>query len=171
MTNSIKTKTLHEKEYIAELLKERIYATIALLAVLISINTEHVSSLSALYIICGTIVSLWAASIVATQMSRRLIFQGELNHPMETEQQIRRHAPILTSLALPTLLLVLATFNLITLKIAITISIISSVLLLIGWSVGSARALQANKVPIILLAAAELAIGLAIVGLKLAVGH
>lgn len=171
MTSAQNTKTQHQKEYIAELLKERIYATLALLAVLISIDAEHISPLHAAYIICGTIVSLWAASIAATQMSRRLIFQNELNHPDEAERQIRRHAPMLASLVFPLVLISLAMIDLISLEIAINISILSSLLLLVGWSIGSARSLHANKVPVIILIAIELAIGLGIVGLKLAVGH
>jgi uncharacterized membrane protein YeiH len=78
-----KIKTEQQKEYIADLLKERIYATLALLAVLISIDTAHSSSLHAAYIISGTIISLWAASMVATQMSRRMILQGQLNQADE----------------------------------------------------------------------------------------
>jgi hypothetical protein len=171
MNSEQKTKTYHQKEYIAELLKERIYATIALLAVLFSIDTTHTSPLHAAYIISGTIISLWAASIAATQMSRRLIFQSELDHPLETERQLRRHAPMLVSLIFPLVMLTLAAVNLLTLKIAITISIASALLLLVGWSIGSARALHANKIPSAILIVIELAIGLAIIGLKIAVGH
>lgn len=79
------TLTIDQKEYIADLLKERIYATLALLGVLISIDPAHTNDLHAMYVICGTIISLWAASIVATQMSRRLVFQHELDHPQEIE--------------------------------------------------------------------------------------
>lgn len=164
-------KSKQQKEYIAELLKERIYATLALLAVLISIDSDHVSSLNAAYIVCGTIVSLWAASIVAAQMSRRLIFQNELDHSKEADHQIRRHAPILASLAFPLLMIGLAMIKAISLDLAINISIASALLLLVGWSIGSARALNANKRPTFILVAVELAIGLGIVGLKLAVGH
>lgn len=160
-----------QKEYIAELLKERIYATLALLAVLMSIDTSHTTPLHAAYIMGGTIISLWAASIVATQMSRRLIFQAELNHTHEAKHQMRRHAPMLASLAFPLLMTFFAMIKLIDLDIAINISIISSLILLAGWSIGSARALDAKKVPIAILVAIELAIGLSIVGLKLLVGH
>jgi hypothetical protein len=171
MTVSTNAKTNHQKEYVAELLKERIYATLALLAVLISLDTTHTSPIHAAYIMAGTIVSLWAASIVATQMSRRLIFRNELDHVHETSYQIRRHAPMLASLAFPLLMTLLAILKLISLDLAINISIVSSLLLLAGWSIGSACALNAKKVPIVILVAIELAIGLSIVGLKLLVGH
>lgn len=74
-------------------------------------------------------------------------------------------------MALPVVMITLSLLHLINLKIAINISIVSALLLLIGWSVGSAKSLQASNVPIVLLVIAELAIGLAIVGLKLVIGH
>jgi hypothetical protein len=164
-------RTEHEKEYIAELLKERIYATLALLAVLISIDTNHSSPLHAIYIICGTIISLWAASIVATQMSRRLIFPGQLDHVQETHHQLRRHAPMLASLLFPLFMIILAMVHITSLEVAINISIISALILLAGWSIGSARSLNAKKFPTFVLVAIELAIGLSIVGLKVLIGH
>lgn len=166
-----KIKTEQQKEYIADLLKERIYATLALLAVLISIDTTHSSSLHAAYIISGTIISLWAASMVATQMSRRMIFQGELNQTDEVQHQIRRHAPMLASLVFPLMMIGLSMIRIISLGVAIDISIVSSLLLLVGWSIGSARSLSAKKLPTFVLIIIELAIGLSIVGLKLLVGH
>lgn len=164
-------KTHAEKEFIADLLKERIYATLALLAVLISIDTEHVLPVNAAFIIAGTIVSLWAASIVATQMSRRMVFKDELDHSREVTHQIRRHAPMLASLVFPLVMIGLAAIGAISLSAAIDVSILSALALLVGWSVGSARSLGSKRVPILILVAVELAIGLGVVGLKLVVGH
>lgn len=127
-----KHKTEQEKEYIADLLKERIYATLALLAVLISIDSEHTSALHAVYIICGTIISLLAASLVATQMSRRLVFRGELNAREEATHQLRRHAPMLAALVFPLLMIGLAMARLIGLDDAINVSILSALALLVG---------------------------------------
>jgi general stress protein CsbA len=171
MTRMPFPKTQQQKEYVAELLKERIYATLALLAVLISIDSTHTTPLHAAYIICGTIVSLWAASIVATQMSRRVIFQGELDHSQEVHHHIRRHAPILASLVFPLMMIWLAMLHLISLAAAINVSIISALALLAGWSIGSARSLRTKKLPTLVLVVIELAIGLSIVGLKLLVEH
>ena len=164
-------RTEQQKEYIAELLKERIYATLALLAVLISVDTTQSSSLHVVLIVCGTITSLWVASIVATQMSRRVIFQGQLDHVQEIHHQIRRHAPMLVSLIFPLIMLSLAMMKLISLEVAVNISILSGLLLLVGWSIGSARSLHAKKFPMFILVTIELAIGLGIVGLKALIGH
>lgn len=171
MTQMKRQKTEQEKEYIAELLKERIYATLALLAVLISIDSSHTDPLHAVYIVTGTIVSLWAASIVATQMSRRLVFKGALNAREETKHQLRRHAPMLAALIFPLLMISLAMLNLIGLDDAINVSILSALALLVGWSIDSARSLGASKLPTFILVVVELSIGLAVVGLKIVAGH
>lgn len=164
--------TIASKEFIAELLKERIYATLALLAVLISIDTSHYSAEKALLIVWGTIISLWGASVVSALMSRRVVYQGEqLDADRERELQLKKHAPMLAALGLPTFLLSLAYFHVISLSIAINISIASALLLLVTWSVLSARSIRARQVPTIVLVAAELAIGLGIVALKIAIGH
>ncbi|HEX6416656.1 MAG TPA: hypothetical protein VFZ62_03965 [Candidatus Saccharimonadales bacterium] len=163
--------TAIHKEYVADLLKERIYATLALLAVLISIDSDHYSPLKALLLIYGTILSLWAASIVATQMSRRVVFGSELDTKAEQERQLRRHAPMLATLAFPTLMIGLSMTGLVPLGIAVDISIISALILLAAWSVSSARSLHITKLPIFLLVIIELLIGLGVVGLKVLIGH
>ncbi len=139
------------KEHIAEVLKERIYATLALLAVLISIDTVHYSPLKAGYLITGTIVALWAASIVATVISRRIVFSGEINHEKDRDVQLRKHAAILASLPFPLLMILLAWLSIISLSVAINIAIISVLLLMMTWSVLSAKSLNFKSVPIILL--------------------
>jgi hypothetical protein len=169
MANSTDT-TLH-KEYIADLLKERIYATLALLAVLISIDVDHYSPTKALLLVYGTIISLWAASLVAAQMSRRVVFGSELDIKTENEHQLRRHAPMLATLAFPTLMIGLSMTGLVSLGIAVDISIISALLLLVAWSVSSAKSLHITKLPIFLLVIIELLIGLGVVGLKVLIGH
>jgi hypothetical protein len=168
---TVRSKTHAEKEFIADLLKERIYATLALLAVLISIDTEHVSPVNAAFIMTGTILSLWAASIVATQMSRRMVFKNELDHSREVSHQIRRHAPMLASLIFPLAMIGLSATGAISLGAAIDVSILSALALLVGWSIGSARSLGSSRLPTFILVAVELAIGLGVVGLKLVVGH
>ncbi|MDB5167912.1 MAG: hypothetical protein JWO55_170 [Candidatus Saccharibacteria bacterium] len=160
-----------QKEYTAELLKERIYATLALLAVLISIDTTHYSPLKAGYLILGTILSLWAASIVAAIMSRRIIYHDTLNPHADSEHQLRKHAPMLASLPFPMLTIALATVGILPLSVAVNISIASVLILMMTWSILSARSLHMSKLPIFILVISELAIGLAVVGLKVVIGH
>jgi hypothetical protein len=163
--------SLAQKEYIAELLKERIYATLALLAVLISIDADHTSPLRALFIVAGTIFSLWAASVVALQMSKRVVFQGEIDPDHAREQSLRKHAPMLAVLPFPLLMISLSLLEVLPLGLTLDISIVVTLLLLITWSLLSARALRVTRLSTFIIAGVELLIGLAVVALKVALGH
>ncbi len=171
MVQKISKRSGEHKEYLAELLKERIYATLALLAILIGIDSDHTTPKHAALIISGTIVSLWVASIVSTLMARRVIYQGSIDHSRDREAQIRKHAPMLATLAFPLIMLSFAMLELIKLSTAINISLAGSLLLLVVWSIHASRTLKVKKVPAFLLVVAELSIGLAVVALKLALGH
>lgn len=162
---------LQKREFAAELLKERIYVTFALVAVLASINTNHTSPFHAEFIVGGTIVSLWAASIVATIMSRRLVLRGQIDHDHEIRHQIRVHSPMLLALVTPLFLMTLSAMDVIALSWAVNISIFSSLLLLASWSIMSAKTLGAKKVPTFILILLQLAIGAGIILLKIVAGH
>ncbi len=168
---SKKDVILFQLEHKASLLKERIYATIILLAVLISVDPGHTSSLHVLLIIIGTTVSLWAASIVATRMSRRIVLKTAEIDEVAIQRRLREHAPLLAAGVFPTLMSLLAFIGIIPLVVAVDISIAYGLLLMVGWSLISARALSANKMQTLVLASVELAIGLAIVFLKLFASH
>lgn len=166
-----KTLTLAQKELVADLLKERIYATLALLAVLITIDPDHYTPGKAELLIVGTIFSLWAASLVATLVARRAVFQGELDPETEREHQMRKHSPMLGALVFPSIMIGLSALGLIGLGLALKISVISTVILLVSWSLMSARALKAKRMPVIVAIAFELAIGAGVVALKVVLDH
>ena len=89
-------------ELLAESLKERIYASLALLAVLLTIDPKHSTALHAAVIIGGTALSLWLASLVSSQMARRMVFGQPDAKQFEEDRQ--RHSPLLASAILPLLL-------------------------------------------------------------------
>lgn len=171
MSRNPRILTAADKEYASELLKERIYATLALIAVLISIDAEHTSPFKAAFLVVGTIVSLWAASIVATLMSRRVIYHDSLDPHPEREHHVRKHAPMLAALVFPVFMIALSAIKILSLNAAVVISIASAVLLLVVWSVLSARSMKATKFPTLVLVITEVMIGLAVVGLKLLTAH
>ncbi len=154
----------------AELLKERIYATLALLAVLLTIDASHTTPLKAAVIVLGTAFSLWAASLVAAVMSYRVVMQQDApEHRLR--RQVVLHSPLLAAAAFPVVVIVMATTGVFDLAVALNVAIGASLLLLVGWSLMSARALKAGRVTTLVLAGVELLIGFAIVGLKVLVGH
>ncbi len=157
-------------EFRAELLKERIYATLALLAVLLTLDPHHSSAGQAALIVGGTVLSLWAASLIATTMSYRVVMQRVVPR-RNFRRQLLLHSALLTAAAFPLLTFGMAATGFITLAVAINMAIGASLLLLLSWSLLSARALQTGGLGTLILAGAELAIGLGIVGLKIFLEH
>ena len=157
-------------EFRAELLKERIYATLALLAVLFTIDPSHTPPLKAAAIIACTALTLWAASLVASGMSYRVIMQEQAPE-WKIRQQFVLHSPLLLAAAFPLLTVMMAASGFTSLSTAIVVAIAASLLLLLSWSLLSARAMKAGRLATLVLTATELAIGLTIVSLKLIVNH
>ena len=150
-------------------MKERIYASLALLAVLLTIDPAHSTPLHAAIVIGGTALSLWLASIMSSQMARRMVFGQPDAEQAEKDRQ--RHAPLLASAVLPLLLVGLAGAQVLSLGRAITISIGTILLSLIFWSLASARSMHASRLATLLLASVSLLIGLGIVALKAVLSH
>ena len=165
------SKNEKHMEFIADLLKERIYATFALVAVLVSIDPEHTTPFHASLFVAGTILSLWAASIIAAQMSQRLVFQDAKNHDRELRISLLRHSAMLYALPLPLLLIGLAHINLIGLQDAIHLSTASSFLLFTLWTVRSAKTIQASKIAIALLIILQALFIIGTISLKVLVSH
>ena len=165
------TKNTERMEFLADLLKERIYATFALIAVLVSIDAEHTTPLHAVLFVAGTIISLWAASIIASQMSQRLVFQDTKNHDRELRVSLLRHSPMLYTLPLPLLLIAMAQVNIIDLQDSLHLSLAASFLLFSIWTIRSVKTIQANKLAIGLLILLQALFIIGTISLKVFVSH
>lgn len=157
-------------EFKIELLKERIYATLALLAVLVSLDPSHTSVMRAELIVGGTAVSLWLASLVAAQMSHRIV-TGRIHTPQEHDRNYIQHAPLLLAAVFPVIAIAISATGIYSLSTAVNIAIGSSILLMISWSLLSARALRAKKFTTLAVTASQLLLGLLIVAIKLQIEH
>lgn len=166
-----KIANLATLEFRVALLKERIYATFVLLAVLLTIDTAHTTALKVIAIIGGSALSLWAASLVASRMSYRIVMRKTETDRMRVNLRLAQHLPLLYAALFPIFVNTLALFNIISLPLAVDISIASMILLLVSWSLLSARALNAGKLATVILAGVELLIGLLIISLKLIANH
>ncbi len=155
----------------AELLKERIYATFALLAVLLATDTTHALPLQVIIIIAGTSLSLWAANVVAARMSYRIVMRDVELEPRRIKLQIALRRPLLYAAIFPIFVTTLALIGITSLQVAVNIALASLVLLLISWSLLSAKVLKAGTLATLLLAGVELLIGLIVIGLKLVLSH
>ena len=158
-------------EFRAELLKERIYATFALLAVLLTIDIAHVTALQVIMILAGTSLSLWAASWVASRMSYRIVMQKTETDHRRLRLLLAQHRPLLYAAVFPIFVHLFALGGFISVRLAIDISLASLVFLLVAWSLLSAKAMHAGRLATIVLAGIELLVGLTIIGLKLWAGH
>ena len=138
---------------------------------LISIDPGHISPWHAAFLMAGTVISLWAASLLATMMLRRIIYGKEVNESKTRKTEYAKHAPMLSTLTLPLFAMTLSAFGVISLAWAVNISIVTAMVPLMIWSVFSARLFGLGKLATTILVLLELAIGLGIVGLKIAVGH
>jgi hypothetical protein len=158
-------------ELLADLLKERIYATFALVAVLVSIDPTHTTPLRAILFVAGTIFSLWAASLIASQMSQRLVFQDAKNHDKGLHLSLLRHSAMLYTLPFPLLLIGLSYYGLIDLETALHFSLAASFLLFIIWTVQSTKTIKASKLAILLLIVLQALFIVGTISLKVIVSH
>jgi hypothetical protein len=158
-------------EFRAELLKERIYATFILLAVLLTINVQHTSAYHVVVTISGTALSLWAASVVASRMSYRIVMRKNETDRMRLRMKLAQHRPLLYAAAFPLFVNILALMHIISVARAVNIAIAGLLFLLVIWSLLSAKALNVGKAATFVLAGVELLIGLAVISLKLALSH
>jgi len=168
--SALDTEAKIDPELLADTLKERIYASLALLAVLLTLDVQHASALHAAAIIFGTALSLWAASFISSRMAKRLVF-GSRPEAAHSQRDSQKHAPLLASAALPLLLVGASGIGLFSLEQAITMSIGAILLTLILWSLAAARSVHASRLISLLLASIMLLIGLGVVALKAWVSH
>lgn len=164
-----KVLSANDLELLTDVMKERIYASLALLAVLISVDPNHTSTSHVAFIVGGTALSLWAASAISSQMARRMVY-GEANRE-QLEKDKQRHAPLLASAALPLIFIGISALHVMSLSRAVSFSIFTILLSLILWSIASARSMHASILTTFVLAGIVLLVGLAIVGLKAFLGH
>lgn len=168
MANPTSNKT-HDLELRAELLKERIYATLALLAVLLTVDADSTTPFKSAALVGGTALSLWLASLVSSQMSHRIIMRQMNLERTQLELRSFRRSPLLLAAVMPVLLLLSAGLPGISMQRAIDLAVGFSLLLLIGWSLLAARAMRAGPLVMFAVAAIQLGIGLAIVAIKMVV--
>lgn len=156
-------------ELMADTLKERIYASLALLAVLLTLDPTHSSAGHAATVIGGTALSLWLASIVSARMAHRMVFGQPDADRAEKDRQ--RHAPLLASAVLPLILVGLSGLHIMSLGQALTVSVWTILLSLILWSIMAARSMHASRLATLVLAGILLLIGLGVVALKAILTH
>jgi hypothetical protein len=161
-----------QREHIAENMKERIYATITLLAVMTglwqSANTHTV--VGSVLIVIGTVVALWLATLISARMSYRAIH----SRPMiasEYRKLLFTSSGLFAPTLLPVLLICFSATNIISLKTALmTGMIILAVSLFVLSFIGGWR-IYDNRLRLLFVSSLEMLLGVGVIVLKLVLGE
>lgn len=161
------------REAVAENMKERIYSTITLIAVIAALwqhAAEH-GHFGAVVSIIGAAVALWLATLIAARMSFRAVH----GRSIERQEYVKAFftSSGLLAPAIPPILIV--TISGLThwydLKTALFASMVTSLLSLFLLSFTAGRKIYDNVWRLLLVSALEMSVGVGVIILKLAVGE
>jgi hypothetical protein len=172
----LKRRTEHQSrvslELTAENMKERIYATITLIAVIITLwqTSDHHTAKGAIASILGTSTALWLATLVSARVSHHVV-KGKSMTAGELRKLFFASSGLFAPAFLPVLLIVLSRNGWMSLETALLVSIITLLLSLFALSFMAARRIYKSPLQLIFISSLELLVGIGVVLLKLAVGE
>ncbi|MDI5963706.1 hypothetical protein POF50_009380 [Streptomyces sp. SL13] len=161
----------HDARTEAIRLRERIYAVITMLAVVVTLTEDdHLSAPSAAWTIGGTALGVWLATVVADQQAHRVVHQ-RLARGRDLRVMLYTSFPLLLSAVVPLSFTVLAGLGLLHLGDALTAAVFVELAGLFAWGVLGGLRLGGGVPAAILAGVADLVIGALIVLVKVAAGH
>ena len=168
---NLHTMSDDERTSLAEMLRERIYATITLLAVVVALwqHPDEHQPLGVIGIILGTVVALWLATIVAARISYTAVHGEAIHKEPKYLEATRAASGLLTPAGPPIFFVLLSMSGLFSLKTALLIGVISLLASLFLFSVMSGSRVTDSKVKLLVFSAMQTLIGVGVVLLKLAV--
>jgi len=160
-----------DRAFVAEMLRERIYATITLLAVVAALwqHPDEHQPLGAIGVILGTVVALWLATLVAARISYTAVHGNMVHKEPKYLEASKAASGLLTPASTPILFILLSMTSLFSLKTALFIGVISLLASLFFFSVMSGSRVTDSKVKLLFFSAMQTLIGVGVVLLKLAV--
>lgn len=171
--NRFNNLPVYVREAIAENMKERVYSTITLLAVLVTMwqHAEHQSHFGSIVGIISAVVAIWLATLIAARMSYRAVH----GKPIDRKDYVKVFftssgllAPALTPIAIIIISGVTTWYGL---KTALMASMIVSLLSLFYLSFSAGRKIYENKWRLLVVSLLEMSVGIGLILLKLAVGE
>ncbi|HEY1085243.1 MAG TPA: hypothetical protein VGE34_00770 [Candidatus Saccharimonadales bacterium] len=173
---SKKSKRLESRsiniEEATEFLKERIYATITLLALLATLwhSADHFTAKGVIVSIVGTVIGLWLAIGIASRMSYQVVHGKRMD--TKTYFTILRHHSALLAPAFPVVIFILGSLTgLYSLKAALLASLIVLLLSFVGFSLLAGRRMRSSWTEITITSGFEIALGIGVIALKIYAGH
>lgn len=162
-----------QKEVVAENLKERIYSTITLIAVLTVLwqNDAHHSAGGVIAIIFGSVGALWAATLISIRVSYRAVHGKPISMGMYRKALFTASGLLAPAIS-PIIIVALGGMtHWYGLRAALTASMIVSLLSLFAISFSAARKIYDNFWRLLMVSLLETSVGVGVILLKLAVGE
>ena len=160
-------------EVIAENMKERVYSTITLLAVLTVLwqNAEHHRVFPTIMTILGSVVALWLATMISIRLSYRAVHGRPIN--MTDYRKALFSASGLLAPALTPVLIVAVSglTNWYSLKSALMASMIVSLLSLFFISFTAGRKIYNSLGRLLVVSTLEMSVGIGVILLKIVTGE
>ncbi|MEU3278609.1 hypothetical protein [Streptomyces antibioticus] len=155
---------------LADRLKERIYATITMIAVVVGLSFGEVDALGAIATVLTTALGLWLAALVADQQAHRTVHRH-----LATGRELRRmlyvSSPLLSCAAGPAVLIALAALDVLSLESALLTAAGVSVVSLFLWGCLGGLRMGGGVLGAVVAGLADAAIGVAVALVKVAAGH
>ncbi|MFG2654732.1 hypothetical protein [Streptomyces sp. NPDC048425] len=154
-----------------ERLKERIYAAITMLAVVVGLaQNPHTGHWTAAAYVTATAVGLWLATLVADVQSHRVVHQ-RFPARAEARHMLYVSSPLLSSAAGPLVMDALSATGALDLDVALWIAAGVGVAGLAAWGFEGGRRMGGGLLASSLAAVVDAVIGVGVVGVKLLAGH
>lgn len=162
----------HAIESVAENMKERVYATITIIAVIVALwqTANHHTVRGVIASIAGTSAALWLATLVAARVSHHAV-KGKGMTLHDWRKLLFTSSGLFAPAVLPIILVLQTKLGWMTLKSALYASIVALLLSLFVLSFTSGRRIYTNPLKLLLLSTIEMSVGIGVVILKLAVGE
>lgn len=159
-------------EYVAENMKERIYATITLLALIVALwqTADEHSVLGSIASIFGTVFALWLAALISSRMSHRAV-HGKSMARRDLGRLAFTSSGLFVPAIVPILLVLVSTTGMISLKTAFMAGSVALLLSLFLLSFTAGRKIYASPLRLVIVSTAEMSVGIGVILLKLAIGE
>ncbi|MFG2981098.1 hypothetical protein ACGFYQ_07525 [Streptomyces sp. NPDC048258] len=152
-------------------LKERLYATITMISVVIGLaGSSHVTVLGSVATVVTASVGLWLAALVADQQAHR-VTRGALARGRELRAMLFVSSPLLLSAVGPLVLIGLSALGVMGLETALLTAAGVNVATLFAWGCYGGVRMGGGTVFALLAGAIDAAIGTAVAVVKAAAGH
>ncbi|MFH9725821.1 hypothetical protein ACH4M4_23080 [Streptomyces sp. NPDC017254] len=155
---------------LAERLKERIYATITMIAVIVGLSFGDAGPAGAAATVLTTALALWLAAFAADQQAHRTVHRG-----FATGRELRRmlyvSSPLLTCAVAPGVMIALSALGAMSLSAALRTAVFLAVASLFAWGFVGGLRMGGGRILAVLAGLVDAVLGVAIALVKVSAGH